>query len=123
VGDAGSHKDPHTVQGMGDAARSAVLLTEALDSYWRGESSEEQALERYRAARDADILPMYDFTTGRLEAAFEPEEWKEYGRLTWENTDLARARGAAMAHAIPPASVYSVDAVRAVLAGDVAAPE
>jgi hypothetical protein len=104
---------------MGDAARSAVLLVDALDSWWCGESSEARALERYRLARDADILPMYDFTVGRLESAFEPEEWQEFGRLTWENAGLARARVAAMAHAIPPATVYSIEAVRAVLGGTV----
>ena len=119
VGDAGSHKDPHTVQGMGDATRSALLLVDALDRCWQGEISEDQSLERYRLARDADILPLYDFTTGRLEAALDPEEWQEYSRLTWENADLARARVAAMAHAIPPASVYSIDAIRGALAGDV----
>jgi flavin-dependent dehydrogenase len=119
VGDAGSHKDPHTVQGMGDAARSAVLLTDALDRYWRGECPEQDSLARYHVERDADLLPMYDFTTSRLEAQFTQEEWQEYGRLTWENQELARSRVAAMAHAIPPASVYSVEAVRAALRGDV----
>jgi 2-polyprenyl-6-methoxyphenol hydroxylase-like FAD-dependent oxidoreductase len=117
VGDAGSHKDPHTVQGMGDAARSAVLLVDLLDACWRGEFDEATALERFHTARDADLLPMYDFTTGRLEAEFDPEEWKEYGRLTWEHEQLGRARVAAMAHAIPPDSVYSVAAVRAALDG------
>ncbi len=117
VGDAGSHKDPHTVQGIGDATRSAVLLTDALDCWWRGQSTEHDALAQYHAKRDADLLPMYDFTTSRLEAQFEPEEWQEYGRLTWENERLARARVAAMTHAIPPEQVYSVDAIRAALKG------
>lgn len=119
VGDAGSHKDPHTVQGMGDATRSAVLLSDSLDCCWRGECIERNALERYQTQRDADLLPMYDFTTGRLEAQLDPEEWQAYGRLTWENEDLARARVAAMTHAIPPGSVYSVEAVRAALAGTI----
>jgi 2-polyprenyl-6-methoxyphenol hydroxylase-like FAD-dependent oxidoreductase len=102
---------------MGDAARSAVLLVDALDAAWRGECDEAEALERYHAARDADILPMYDFTTSRLEAAFDPEDWKEYGRLTWEHEQLGRARVAAMAHAISPDAVYSLEAVRAALDG------
>ncbi len=119
VGDAGSHKDPHTVQGMGDAVRSAALLSDALDGWWRGDSSERDALEVYQAERDLDLLPMYDFTTGRLEAQFTEEEWQEYGRLTWESEALARARVAAMAHAISPHLVYSVEAVRAALDGAV----
>lgn len=117
VGDAGSHKDPHTAQGMGDAARSAVLLAKALDACWHGELPEQDALRRYHESRDADLQPLYDFTTFRLEAQFTPEEWQEYGRLTWQSEALAQARVAAMAHAIRPASVYSVAAIRAALKG------
>ncbi|HET9015633.1 MAG TPA: NAD(P)/FAD-dependent oxidoreductase [Thermomicrobiaceae bacterium] len=116
VGDAGSHKDPHTAQGMGDAARAAVLLAEALDAWWRGDLDEAAALARYQRARDADLLPMYDFTTGRLEARLAPEEWEAFGRRTGEDPALARARVAAMAHANPPGEVYSVEAVRGWLA-------
>ncbi len=108
---------------MGDAARSAVLLSDALDRWWRGACSEQSAFEEYQGRRDADLLPLYDFTTGRLEAQFEPDEWQEYGRLTWAIERLARARVAAMAHAISPASVYSVAAVRAALAGSLPAVE
>lgn len=117
VGDAGCHKDPHTVQGMGDATRGAALLAQALDRWWRGDATETAALGAYQAARDADLLPMYDFTTGRLEARFTEEEWQAYGRRTWEDQGLARARVAAMAHVIPPGEVYSVDAVRRMLTG------
>ncbi len=117
VGDAGSHKDPHTVQGMGDAVRSAVMLVDALDCCWSGESTEQDALARYHTERDADLLPMYDFTTFRLETQFTEEEWQEFGRLTWEDERLAQARVAAITHAIPPEQVYSVDAIRAALKG------
>lgn len=115
VGDAGCHKDPHTIQGIGDAARGAVLLSEALDRCWRGEVDEATALGAYHQRRDADVLPMYDFTTGRLERQFTEEEWKAFGRLTWADPQLARARVAATSHAIPPAEVYSVEAIRRLL--------
>ena len=117
VGDAGCHKDPHTVQGMGDAVRSAQLLVESLDRWWQGEIDEQTALAEYHARRDADVLPMFEFTTGQLEARFTEEEWKEFGRRTWEDPALARARVAAMAHAIPPAEVYSEEAIRRLLEG------
>jgi flavin-dependent dehydrogenase len=116
VGDAGSHKDPHTAQGFGDATRSAVLLVEALERWWRGTDDEATALRRYHEARDADLRPMYDFTVGRLEASLEPEEWQAFGRLTWEDASLARQRVAAMAHAVAPETVYSVAAIRSRLA-------
>ncbi|MDI3341493.1 MAG: NAD(P)/FAD-dependent oxidoreductase [Sphaerobacter sp.] len=116
VGDAGCHKDPHTVQGMGDAVRSAALLADALDHWWQGAVDAQTALAEYHARRDADLLPMYEFTTGQLEARFSEEEWQAFGRLTWEDPALARARVAAMAHAIPPVEVYSEEAIRSILA-------
>lgn len=115
VGDAGCHKDPHTVQGIGDATRGAVLLSDALDRCWRGEIDEAEALATYHEARDADVSPMYDFTTGRLERQFSEDEWKAFGRLTWEDPAVAEARVAATAHAIPPASIYSVEAIRRII--------
>lgn len=119
VGDAGCHKDPHTIQGIGDATRGAVLLAEALDTCWQGEADEASALERYHAARDADVLPMYDFTVGALEAAVEPDIWQAFGRRTWVDPSLAARRVAATAHAIDPATVYAPGVVRALAAAEI----
>ncbi|GBD15991.1 Putative epoxidase LasC [bacterium HR26] len=111
VGDAGCHKDPHTAQGMGDAVRSARLLAAALDRWWRGEESEAEALARYQRERDADLRPMYDFTTFRLQAQVGDEIWERFNQLTWEDAELARRRVAAMTHALHPAEVYAPEAV------------
>lgn len=116
VGDAGCTKDPHTVQGMGDAARGAVLLADAVDRWFRGDAEEQVAMADYHTQRDADVLPMFQFTTNQLQAQFTEEEWETFGRLTWELPELAQARVAAMAHAIPPEEVYSVEGVRRWLA-------
>jgi hypothetical protein len=75
-------------------------------------------LERYHLARDADILPMYDFTVGRLEASVEPEVWQAFARRTWDDPALARQRVAAMAHAVNPAGVYAEPVVRALAAAE-----
>ena len=115
AGDAGCHKDPHTIQGIGDAARGAVLLSDALDRCWRGETDEATALAAYHRARDADVSPMYDFTTGRLERQFSEDEWKAFGRRTWDDPAVAEARVAATAHAIPPANIYSAEAIRKII--------
>ncbi len=112
VGDAGCHKDPHTAQGMGDAVRSARLLAAALDCWWRGEASEVEALAWYQRERDADLRPMYDFTTFRLQAQVGEEIWERFNQLTWEDPNLASRRVAAMTHAVHPAEVYTPDAVR-----------
>jgi flavin-dependent dehydrogenase len=112
VGDAGCHKDPHTIQGMGDAVRSAVMLAEELDAWWRGDKSEDEALATYGERRDADLLPMYDFTTNRLQAELTEEEWEAFGTLTFENPEIAQKRVAATAHAIDPAEIYSAPVIR-----------
>lgn len=121
VGDAGCHKDPHTIQGIGDATRGAVLLAGVLDAWWQGATDEASALERYHAARDADVLPMYDFTVGALEASVEPEVWQAFGRRTWADPALAARRVAATAHAIDPASVYAPGVVRALASAELRA--
>jgi len=116
VGDAGCHKDPHTAQGMGDALRSARLLATALDRWWRGDASEGEALDWYWRERDADLRPMYDFTTFRLQAEVGMEMWERFSRLTWEDPALASRRVAAMTHAVHPAEVYTPEAVRRAVA-------
>ena len=62
VGDAGYHKDPITAQGIGDAFRDAELLAEAIDGGFSGRRPLEDALAEYERRRDADVLPMYEFT-------------------------------------------------------------
>jgi flavin-dependent dehydrogenase len=111
VGDSGCHKDPHTIQGMGDATRSAMMLAEELHAWWSGEKSEEDAGRDYHQGRDHDLRPMYDFTTNRLQGQVDEKVWEAFGELTWSNPDLARARVAATAHAIHPGDVYSPEAV------------
>ncbi|MCS7051499.1 MAG: NAD(P)/FAD-dependent oxidoreductase, partial [Thermomicrobium sp.] len=49
VGDAGCHKDPHTVQGIGDAARSAWILAQELATVDPQSASLDEALARYLA--------------------------------------------------------------------------
>jgi hypothetical protein len=62
--------------------------------------------------RDADLLPMYDFTTNRLQAELTEEEWEAFGTLTFENPEIAQKRVAATAHAIDPAEIYSAAVIR-----------
>lgn len=115
VGDAGCHKDPHTIQGMGDAVRSAVLLSEELNNWFTGEKAEDEAGRAYHQRRDADLKPMYDFTTNRLQAEVDEEVWDAFQALTQEDPDVARARVAATVHAIDPATVYTPEAVEGIV--------
>jgi 2-polyprenyl-6-methoxyphenol hydroxylase-like FAD-dependent oxidoreductase len=63
VGDAGYTKDPITAQGISNAFYDAELCSAALDSAFRGDATYNDAMARYQATRDAEALPMYEFTT------------------------------------------------------------
>jgi flavin-dependent dehydrogenase len=62
VGDAGYNRDFITAQGISDAFRDAELCADALDETLSGKRGYEEAMGDYWAARDAQVLPMYDLT-------------------------------------------------------------
>ncbi len=62
VGDAGYNRDYITAQGINDAFHDAERCAGALDEAFRGARSFEEAMEGYQRARDARVLPMYEFT-------------------------------------------------------------
>jgi flavin-dependent dehydrogenase len=74
VGDAGYTKDPITAQGMSDAFRDAELCAAALDEFLRGSSSFDDAMSAYQLTRDAQVLPIYEFTAQLATLAPPPQE-------------------------------------------------
>lgn len=70
VGDAGYIKDPVTAQGIADAFRDVELVADAIEAWRSGGRSYDDAMAEYQSARDAQSLPMYDFTCQL--AALEP---------------------------------------------------
>jgi 2-polyprenyl-6-methoxyphenol hydroxylase-like FAD-dependent oxidoreductase len=63
VGDAAYNKDPITAQGILDAFRDAESVAAALDAVWTGSRSFDAALGAHQAARDAQVMPIYEFTS------------------------------------------------------------
>ena len=63
VGDAGYNKDFITAQGIHDAFRDAELCVTALDEAFGSTRSFDAAMADYQTRRDAQVLPMYEFTT------------------------------------------------------------
>jgi flavin-dependent dehydrogenase len=63
VGDAGYDKDPITAQGISDAFRDAEMCATALDEAFTDTRVFDDAMSDYQRARDAKVLPFYDFTT------------------------------------------------------------
>jgi flavin-dependent dehydrogenase len=76
VGDAGYHRDAITGQGITDAFRDADLLAQSIDAGLSGRQPLEQALVEYEQARNAAVMPMYEFTykLAKLEAPSEQEQ-------------------------------------------------
>ncbi|GAA4717584.1 NAD(P)/FAD-dependent oxidoreductase [Phytohabitans rumicis] len=62
VGDAGYNKDFITAMGIQDAFRDAELCVTALDDSFSGRRPYDVAMSGYQAARDGQVLPMYEFT-------------------------------------------------------------
>lgn len=62
VGDAGYLKDFITAQGIQDAFRDAELCAGALDQAFTGRRTFDAAMADYQRTRDAQVMPMYEFT-------------------------------------------------------------
>ncbi|HEY8636417.1 MAG TPA: NAD(P)/FAD-dependent oxidoreductase [Candidatus Limnocylindrales bacterium] len=62
VGDASLSQDPWTGFGMDNAATHAVFLTEAIDTWLSGRSSEIEAFVAYHGRRDEHALPGFAYT-------------------------------------------------------------
>ncbi len=62
VGDAGLTMDPITGQGIGNAFRDAERMAEAVEAGFSGRLPLDAALADYSSQRDAETLPMYEFT-------------------------------------------------------------
>jgi 2-polyprenyl-6-methoxyphenol hydroxylase-like FAD-dependent oxidoreductase len=77
VGDAGYVKDPITAQGITNAFRDAELCSVALDATFTGERTFDEAMARYQAERDAESMPLYEFTTQLATLAPPPPEMQQ----------------------------------------------
>jgi flavin-dependent dehydrogenase len=77
VGDAGYNKDPITAQGISDAFRDAELCAAALDDVFTGRRSFQESLSAFHHARDAQVLPMYEFTTDLARLEPPPPEMQQ----------------------------------------------
>jgi 2-polyprenyl-6-methoxyphenol hydroxylase-like FAD-dependent oxidoreductase len=77
VGDAGYTKDPITAQGISNAFRDAELVSAALDATFREVATYDDAMNSYQSTRDAESLPMYDFTTQLATLEAPPPEMQQ----------------------------------------------
>ena len=64
VGDAGYTIDPSTAQGISDAFRDAERVAGAIGDALSGRRLFDEAMADAQAARDTEVLPMYELTFG-----------------------------------------------------------
>jgi 2-polyprenyl-6-methoxyphenol hydroxylase-like FAD-dependent oxidoreductase len=116
VGDAGYNKDFITAQGIQDAFRDAELCVRALDEASAGRRSFQEAMADYQAARDAHVLPMYEFTAELASLEPPPPELQRILGAAHGNQDAMDGFARVNAGVTPPPEFFSEDNVRRIFA-------
>jgi 2-polyprenyl-6-methoxyphenol hydroxylase-like FAD-dependent oxidoreductase len=116
VGDAGYIKDPITAQGIVNAFRDAELLTAAIETWHSGAQSYEAAMTEYQSARDAQSLPMYDFTCQLAAMEPPPRELVQLLGATAGNQDAMDQFCRVNAGVTSPAEFFAEENVRRIFA-------
>jgi 2-polyprenyl-6-methoxyphenol hydroxylase-like FAD-dependent oxidoreductase len=117
VGDAGYHRDAITGQGITDAFRDADLLAHAIDAGLSGAEPMQLAMVCYERARNAAVMPMYEFTykLAKMEPP-TPEEAQLFGALR-ENPAEAERFLSTIAGTVPVAEFFADANVGRILGG------
>jgi 2-polyprenyl-6-methoxyphenol hydroxylase-like FAD-dependent oxidoreductase len=116
VGDAGYNKDPITAQGISDAFRDAELCAAAIEESLSGQKDYTEAMAIYHRTRDAEVLPMYEFTTqlATLEPP-PPEVQQVLGAVTGDQTLMNDFVGVS-AGTVSPAEFFAPDNISRIFA-------
>jgi 2-polyprenyl-6-methoxyphenol hydroxylase-like FAD-dependent oxidoreductase len=117
VGDAGYTKDPITAQGIKDAFRDAELCVNALDQTFTGERSFDDAMGDYQNTRDADVLPMYEFTTQLAKLEPPPPEMQQLPGAIYGNQKAMDQFVQMNAGTISPAQFFAPENLGALMGG------
>ncbi len=107
VGDAGYNKDPITAQGIKDAFLDAERCTAALDQYFRGARSFEDAMADYQRTRDKQSVAMYEFTCQLATLAPPPPEMQRLFGTIQGNRDAMDGFARMNAGTISPTEFFS----------------
>jgi 2-polyprenyl-6-methoxyphenol hydroxylase-like FAD-dependent oxidoreductase len=115
VGDAGYNKDFITAQGMHDAFRDAELCATALDRSFSGARSFDAAMGEYQAARDHQVLPMYEFTAELATLEPPPPELQQLLGAVHGNQDAMDSFTRVIAGVTSPAEFFSEQNVQRIM--------
>jgi 2-polyprenyl-6-methoxyphenol hydroxylase-like FAD-dependent oxidoreductase len=115
VGDAGYTKDPITAQGISDAFHDAELCAGALDDASAGRRTFEDAMGAYQRARDARVLPIYDFTTQMATLEAPPPDMQRLLAAVSGNQAAMDAFVSVVAGTLSPAEFFAPENVSRIL--------
>ncbi len=107
VGDAGYNKDFITAQGIHDAFLDAELCTDALDQAFSGTRPFEEAMEHYRATRDARTKAMYEFTADLASLEPPPPELQQLLAAVSQSPEASEGFARVTAGVTSPAEFFS----------------
>jgi 2-polyprenyl-6-methoxyphenol hydroxylase-like FAD-dependent oxidoreductase len=117
VGDAGYQKDPITAQGISDAFRDAELLTDAVDRHLGGGRPYDETMRAYEEARNAAVLPMYEFTCEMASLAPPPPDMQRLLQAVHGNQAATDDFLSVFAGTVSPATFFAPKNVERILAG------
>jgi 2-polyprenyl-6-methoxyphenol hydroxylase-like FAD-dependent oxidoreductase len=123
VGDAGYNKDPITAQGISDAFRDAELCAAALDETFTRTRTFEEAMSDYHRTRDADVLPIYEFTTQLATLEAPPPEMQQLLGAVYGNSDAMDEFASITAGTVSPAEFFDPAHIGAIMAAASRSPE
>ena len=107
VGDAGYNRDFMTAQGISDAFRDVERCVAALDAWLSGRRPFDEAMAEYQRARDAHVLPMYEFTCQFAEMQPPPPEMQQLMGAVHGNQEAMDGFARVIAGVLSPAEFFS----------------
>ena len=120
VGDAGYNKDPITAQGISDAFHDAELCATGVDETFNGGRSFEGAMSTYHQARDARVLPIYEFTTQLATLEAPPQEMQQLLGAVHGNRDAMDAFVSITAGTVSPVEFFDPEHIGRVMSATAA---
>jgi flavin-dependent dehydrogenase len=116
VGDAGYNKDFITAQGIADAFRDARLCAGALHEWLSGARSFDEAMSACQSARDAHVLPMYEFTVQFAKLTPPTPEMQQLMGAIHGNQEAMNGFARVIAGVVSPAEFFSPENVGRIFA-------
>ena len=111
VGDAGYTRDPITAQGITDAFRDAELCAAAIDEAFGGRRSFDEAMTAYQQTRDAQVTPIYEFTTQLASLEPPPPEMQQLLGAIYGNQEAMDGFASVAAGTVSPAEYFAPENV------------